>query len=427
MRKLTNIKIKTEQRVAQNIHWHPNVISSLKLLLSIPIILLLIFPESLSGYSAYTIMFSFIVFGMLDYLDGVIAKHHDKETVFGRYYDRLTDYPLLLVLGYLAIDMVPVTLIALKVFLDAILLYLYARHKFYSYNRLRTGIHYLTLFILLINALHINAPILNTQLAANMLALSSLVNSIIIAIHFGWIKKKYIADSLSFANLLCGVIVIYMAYQGKLELSILFLLIGALFDGLDGFAARKFGSTRFGVLSDDIADGFTYGVAPAIALMIHFYQIDENLLLDGLIIGCIYIVFTISRLVYFTLNKENADPNYFLGAPSTLGGIIVLSSCYIFKDHVTLIALFIGIASILMVSLTTQYRHIGRLFQSIQLKRRLLVPAILLVLSLIVLKQSNWLIISLFCIVLGYGLAPIVLIFKRLGKNEPTADSNKQA
>ena len=423
MSKFKDIKNHTEQRVANSISWHPNMISSLKLVLSLPIILLLLFPDILTGYSAYTILFSFIIFGLLDYLDGVIARHHDKETLFGRYFDRLTDYPLLLVLGYLAMDMVPVTLIATKVLLDGILLYLYARHKYYSYNRLRTGLHYLTLSILLINALGINAPFLNTQLAANILILSNLVNGIIIAIHLGWLKKKFIADSLSFANFLCGVIVIYMAYQGKLELSILFLLIGALFDGLDGLAARKFGSTRFGVLSDDIADGFTYGIAPAIALMIHFYQIDQNLLIDGLIIGSIYIIFTISRLVYFTLNKENADPEYFMGAPSTLGGIIVLSSCYIFKDHVTLIALFIGIASILMVSLNTQYRHLGRLFQSIQLKRRLLVPAILLVLSLIALGHANWLIIGLFSIVLAYGLTPILLIFYRLLQKEPLPDN----
>ncbi len=427
MSKLKDIKVQTEQRVAQSVHWHPNVISTLKLLLSIPIIALLLFPSNITGYSSYIIVFSFIIFGLLDYLDGVIAKHHDKETVFGRYFDRLTDYPLLLVLGYLAIDMVPAILIATKVILDGILLYLYARHKCYSYNRLRTGIHYLTLFVLLINALHINAPLLNTQLATNILILSNLVNSIIIAIHLGWLKKKYIADSLSLANLLCGVIAIYMAYQGKLELSILFLLIGALFDGLDGLAARKFGSTRFGVLSDDIADGFTYGIAPAVALIIHFYQIDNALLIDGLIIGSIYIVFTISRLVYFTLNKENADPNYFQGAPSTLGGILVLSSCYIFKDHVTLIALFIGIASILMVSLTTQYRHIGRLMQSVQIKRRLLVPAILLVLSLIVSGHTDWLIIGLFSIVLGYGLTPILLIFYNILQKSATSDNNNQA
>jgi len=254
---------------------------------------------------------------------------------------------------------------------------------------------------------------LTTELATAMLLVSCFVNSIIIAIHVGILKKQYIADSLSFGNLLCGSVAIYMAWQSKLEFSILFLLIGALFDGLDGYAARKFGSSKFGVYSDDIADGFTYGIAPAIALMIHFYQANPELLFDGVIIGCIYIVFTISRLVFFTLNRSNADPEYFQGAPSTLGGIIVLASCYLFKNHVSLIAMFIGVACILMVSFSTQYRHIGRLTQKIQLKRRFMVPAILLVFALALTGYANWLVLGLFGLVLIYGFLPIVLIFSQ--------------
>lgn len=428
MNKANKLKTRTEQHLADQIRWHPNVISSMKLLLSAPIIALLLFPDLVTGYSTLSLVFAFLIFGALDYLDGVVAKHHDQESIFGRYFDRLTDYPLLLVLGYLAVGMVPSFLILLKILLDAILLYMYARFNFYSFNRLRTGIHYVTLFILLVNALNINAPWLSTQLATYILILSSFVNSIIILSHLGILKKKYIADSLSFGNLLCGVIAIYMAYITKLEFSILFLLLGALFDGLDGYAARKFGSTRFGVYSDDIADGFTYGVAPAIAMMIHFYQADPSLLIDGIVIGVIYIIFTISRLVYFTLNKDNADPNYFSGAPSTLGGIVVLASCYIFKDHVTLIALFIGIACTLMVSLTTQYRHLGRMVQTVQLKRRFLVPSILLILALLVTGHANWLIISLFVISFAYGLSPIVMIFKHIlqGSSPDQDDANAQ-
>ncbi len=42
--------------------------------------------------------------------------------------------------------------------------------------------------------------------------------------------------------------------------------MGCLFDGFDGAAARKWGGTRFGVYSDDIADGVNYGIAPGFAL-----------------------------------------------------------------------------------------------------------------------------------------------------------------
>ena len=413
MKKIRAFKEQSEQKVADTIHWHPNAISTLKLLLSIPIIYFLMQPAVLTGQTTSAIIAAFVLFGLLDYLDGVIAKQHEQETTFGRYFDRLTDYPLLLVLGYLAVGMVPAGLIAAKIILDGILLYLYARYSYYSYNRLRTGIHYVTLFILLINSLDIHAPLLTTKLATSMLFVSCFVNSIIIAIHVGILKKQYIADSLSFGNFLCGGVAIYMAWQARLEFSILFLLIGALFDGLDGYAARKFGSTKFGVYSDDIADGFTYGVAPAISLMIHFYQTNPGLLVDGIVIGCIYIIFTISRLVFFTLNKSSADPNYFQGAPSTLGGIIVLASSYLFEDHISLIALCIGVACILMVSFSTQYRHLGRLMQKIQLKRRIMVPTILLVLALALTGHAYWLVLGLFVLVLIYGFLPILLIFSR--------------
>jgi len=411
MKKLLAVKDRTEQKVADSVNWHPNVISTLKLILALPVIYLLVEPGDLSDQISFVIVAAFVLFGLLDYLDGVIAKHHNQETQFGRYYDRITDYPLLLVLGYLAIGMVPVTLIVAKILLDSALLYLYARYRYYSYNRLRTGIHYITLFILLINALDVHAPMLSTRLATAMLLLSCFVNIIIILVHIGFLKKRYIADSLSLGNLLCGGVAIYMAYHAKLELSILFLLIGALFDGLDGYAARKYGSTKFGVYSDDIADGFTYGISPAIALMIHFYQFNPELLIDGIIIGCIFIIFTISRLVFFTLNKSSADPNYFLGAPSTLGGIVVLSSCYLFKDHVSLIAMFIGVACILMVSFSTQYHHLGRLVQKTQLKRRFMIPAILLVLVLVITGHAYWLVLGLFALVLIYGFLPMILLF----------------
>ena len=42
--------------------------------------------------------------------------------------------------------------------------------------------------------------------------------------------------------------------------------MGAVCDGLDGAAARRFGGTRFGVLADDVADAISYAVAPAIAV-----------------------------------------------------------------------------------------------------------------------------------------------------------------
>ena len=75
-------------------------------------------------------------------------------------------------------------------------------------------------------------------------------------------------------NALCGVASIYFATQGRIETSLLLLLVGAAFDGLDGAAARKWGGTRFGVYSDDIADGINYAIAPGVVDGEHWDGVD---------------------------------------------------------------------------------------------------------------------------------------------------------
>jgi CDP-diacylglycerol--serine O-phosphatidyltransferase len=166
------------------------------------------------------------------------------------------------------------------------------------------------------------------------------------------------------------------ASRGQLEFSLLFLILGAAFDGFDGAAARRWGGTRWGVYSDDIADGVNYGLAPGVAV---YFTVGG---VEGVVIGGLFTVLTFSRLVYFTLNKSDADPNYFMGVPSTTGGLITLCSLILFGEHVALLGLMVGIACVQMVSFNTYYRHLGRALGAH--KRRALVGAQLYVLILVI-------------------------------------------
>ena len=50
--------------------------------------------------------------------------------------------------------------------------------------------------------------------------------------------KKYIPDAITSLNLLCGVLGIVAVFQGYFQQAFLLMLLAAVFDFFDGFAAR---------------------------------------------------------------------------------------------------------------------------------------------------------------------------------------------
>lgn len=218
--------------------------------------------------------------------------------------------------------------------------------------------------------------------------------------------KKYVADSLSMGNLLCGLISIYASSQGRFDLAMIFVYLGALLDGLDGAAARKFGGTKLGVLADDIADGVSYGIAPGAAL---YFCLQGT---QGAFLGTAYACFTISRLIYFTLRKGKSDPNYFSGVPSPTGGTIVLSTVVAFGEFQGLVGFFTGLACAFMISFDTAYRHLGR-YIAYRRKALLYKMPLYLLVSLLAYLWSSRLLVSLILGAnLAYALFPVLVHFR---------------
>jgi phosphatidylserine synthase len=217
---------------------------------------------------------------------------------------------------------------------------------------------------------------------------------------------RFLADALSAGNLACGFVSIACAAAASFDLSLGALLLGAVLDGLDGYAARKFGGTRFGVYADDIADGVNYGIAPGVALA---FALDGS---AGTFVGVFFTVFTLSRLAYFTLVVDSDDPRFFPGVPSTIGGLVALSSILVFEHEPALIGLAVGVACAQMVSFKTHYRHLGRALASREMPRRVAAVgfAVLVVGGLVfgVRGASAIILVASF----AYGLLPSVLGFR---------------
>ncbi len=344
----------TEREIGRVIPWHPHVISVVKAMIAIPLVMALRQVGWLPSDPAL-ILSLFGLFALLDYLDGVIAREHRQESSFGRVFDRITDLPLLVPVALFCCETLPALPVALKLGLDALLLLLFCLGRGPVENRIRTVMSYSVLLIMLVVSQGWLASLVTPMLATIVLCANVVFSALVISIRLGLLHRRFIADALSAANLLCGVASIVSAVVGAFPLCLVFLIAGAVFDGLDGAASRRWGGTRLGVYADDVADAVNYGIAPGVLLICALGGIE------GWLLGVAYAVFTVGRLVYFTLNKDSGDPSYFSGLPSSAGALVVICAVLLFPAHPLLLGTMVGVACTLMVVFEARFRHLGRL------------------------------------------------------------------
>ncbi len=397
-----------EERIGRALPLHPHVLSAGKLLLVTPVLLYVLATAPPGPLKPALLVGLFMVFGLFDYLDGVVARAQDKESWFGRFWDRACDYPLLLGVSYFSADVIPTGLLLAKLALDGILLVLFLMDKGSTENRIRTTISVTTLFVLMLVSEDLGGRLITPRLVTQLLVVNILFNATVALYHLKVLQKRFIADALSFGNLVCGGFSMLAAARGRPDLSLLFLLVGGALDGVDGAAARRWGGTRFGVYSDDIADGVNYGIAPGVAL---YFGLEGA---TGAILGIFYAVFTISRLVFFTLHKEGADPNYFAGVPSTIGGIITLCALIAFPTEEAFVGFAVGLACLHMVSFETQHRHLGRALFEKPMRAAFALPFVLLFLVGYRFWGPAPAALALLSVCLLYAFLPTVRSFRRV-------------
>ncbi len=400
---------KFELKIASTIPLHPNALSSIKLFIITPLVFLSFKKVGVFPSSSAWLFFLVFCFCLLDYLDGIVARKLDTESAFGRIYDRITDYPLLFLVSFQSLHVVPASLIAAKLTLDSLLLVQFLMKIGGTDNRIRTTISYTTLIALLFLSQGWGGRFITSEVVNALVLLNIAFNAIAGLYNAKLFQLRFIADALSAVNLTCGLFSIWFSWHNALEISLLFLILGGIFDGFDGAAARKWGGTRWGVYSDDVADGVNYGIAPACAM---FFTIRGW---EGSVVGFLYGFFTISRLVYFTLNKQNSDANFFSGVPSPVGGLIAMCSLVLFREQPVLLGMLIGMACIQMVSFDIRYRHLGHAVTTRKKRYLIGLPlyAIFLVLGAFV-WGVHFSTLLLLLMGLGYGLLPSVLHLKQV-------------
>jgi len=140
-------------------------------------------------------------------------------------------------------------------------------------------------------------------------------------------KSRYILPSvLTLIGVCLGISSIKFAMDGNFGFAVLFIVVAAILDGLDGRVARMIkGTSEFGKELDSLTDFVSFGIAPA--FVVYFWELNE-LGRIGWLLVLLFSVCCVLRLARFNLTRfddnEEWKMNFFQGIPSPAGGCLIL-------------------------------------------------------------------------------------------------------
>ncbi len=170
------------------------------------------------------------------------------------------------------------------------------------------------------------------------------------------LSKAIIPNSFTAGNLLCGFFSLIFSMNHDFNTAGMLILVGAVFDAVDGLVARLVGtSSVFGVELDSIADVVTFGVAPGFLIFSTFLK---PLGLYGAFFSSLIPLFGAFRLARFNTQIEDLNIKIdFRGLPIPTTAIIIATFVLSFySDNIELEKFFpvvipvIIILSLLMIS-----------------------------------------------------------------------------
>lgn len=126
---------------------------------------------------------------------------------------------------------------------------------------------------------------------------------------------RHIPDTITSMNLLCGAVGVICAFEGRLESAFYLMIAAAVFDFLDGFAARALGAhTDIGKELDSLSDMVSFGLLPAI--MLHRLMVGTGNASAWSYIPLAIAVFSALRLAKFNIDDSQKDNFIGLATPA---------------------------------------------------------------------------------------------------------------
>lgn len=175
--------------------------------------------------------------------------------------------------------------------------------------------------------------------------------------------KKHIPNTLTCLSLTSGCIATVMAFEGAYLWVVVWVIIAALFDFSDGFAARMLKAySPMGKELDSLSDMVSFGLAPSVTVFTflseNVMRISHNPIVVEYLpyIGFVLAVFSALRLAKFNVDTRQSES--FIGLNTPANALFWVSFCYGLTYNVpiltpVLLYVFIGgifVFSALMVS-----------------------------------------------------------------------------
>jgi CDP-diacylglycerol--serine O-phosphatidyltransferase len=236
----------------------------------------------------------------------------------------------------------------------------------------------------------------------------------------GFSVNRLIPNVLTLAALCSGLTAIRFGLEGHFQLSVIAIIVAAIFDSLDGRVARRLGVTsRFGAELDSLSDFLCFGVTPALVLYMATLH-DAGAL--GWVVTLMFPICSALRLARFNtgLLADTPPPawtgSYFTGVPAPAGALLALIPLVVsfeaeasWPRHPVVVGVVLLAVGGLMVSRLPTFS-----FKKGRIPRNLVLPGLLgVALVMGVLASSPWIGLSLLGLIY-IGLIPFSwLAYKR--------------
>lgn len=174
------------------------------------------------------------------------------------------------------------------------------------------------------------------------------------------ITRAVVPSLFTVLNMFCGFMSITYASGNDFRMAAWLIILGAIFDSLDGVLARiTKSSSPFGVEFDSLSDVVTFGAAPSLLIFqIHLHTFGSI----GLLISSLPMIFGGIRLARFNVQLVGFDKEYFRGLPIPVQAITIAAFILSFSNRpnglvgwqADFLAPMVAVLALLMVS-TVQY------------------------------------------------------------------------